>query len=82
MSGLFIESDTRLWVNPTRSARIQGMVTSVRLEISFWEILADLAAIEVCATGYHPLQIPRGVAITTDTSIAKQVPQELKPAPQ
>jgi hypothetical protein len=58
------------------------MVTSVRLEISFWEILADLAAIEVCATGYHPLQIHKGVAITTDTSIAKQVPQELQLAPQ
>jgi hypothetical protein len=82
MRRLFIESDTRLWVNPTRSARMQGMVTSVRLEISFWEILADLAAIEVCATGYHPLQIPRGVAITTDTSIAKQVPQELQLASQ
>ena len=58
------------------------MVTNVRLEISFWEILADLAAIEVCATGFHALQIPRGVAITTDTSIAKQVPQELQLAPQ
>jgi predicted DNA-binding ribbon-helix-helix protein len=50
MRRLFIEPDTRLWVNPTRSARIQSMVTSIRLEISFWEILADLAAIEVCAT--------------------------------
>jgi predicted DNA-binding ribbon-helix-helix protein len=48
MRRLFIEPDTRLWVNPTRSARIQGMVTSVRLEISFWEILADLPRLK-CA---------------------------------
>ena len=58
MSGLFIESDTRLWVNPTRSARMQGMITSIRLKFSFWEILADLAAIEVCATRFHTLNFP------------------------
>jgi predicted DNA-binding ribbon-helix-helix protein len=37
---------------------MQGMITSIRLKFSFWEILADLAAIEVCATRFHTLNFP------------------------
>jgi len=55
MRRLFIESDTRLWVNPTRSARMQGMITSIRLKFSFWEILADLC--RLASLGYKSLDL-------------------------
>ncbi|MFD1696552.1 ribbon-helix-helix domain-containing protein [Roseibium aestuarii] len=43
MCKLFIQADTRLWESTTRSLRIDGMVTSVRLETFFWTTLEDIA---------------------------------------
>ncbi len=44
MCKLFIEADPELWQNSTRSLRIDGMVTSVRLENFFWKVLEAIAA--------------------------------------
>lgn len=44
MCKLFIEASTELWKPYTRSIRIQGMVTSIRLEFHFWAVLEDIAA--------------------------------------
>lgn len=44
MCKLFIGADPDLWTPSTRSLRIDGMVTSLRLENLFWETLEDLAA--------------------------------------
>jgi predicted DNA-binding ribbon-helix-helix protein len=44
MCKLFIHADSQLWQSSTRSLRIDGMVTSIRLENSFWQILEDIAA--------------------------------------
>lgn len=44
MCKLFIEANTELWKPSTRSIRIQGMVTSIRLEFSFWMVLEEIAA--------------------------------------
>ncbi|OUR69956.1 hypothetical protein A9Q77_07920 [Marinomonas sp. 42_23_T18] len=44
MCKLFIQADSQLWQSSTRSLRIDGMVTSIRLENSFWYILEEVAA--------------------------------------
>lgn len=43
MCKLFISADPRLWESTTRSLRIDGMVTSVRLETFFWTVLEEVA---------------------------------------
>lgn len=43
MCRLFIGADPKLWESVTRSFRMEGMVTSVRLEQIFWSALEDIA---------------------------------------
>ena len=42
MCKLFINADPALWASHTRSFRIDGMVTSVRLEEMFWRTLETI----------------------------------------
>ncbi|MEL6953022.1 MAG: ribbon-helix-helix domain-containing protein [Pseudomonadota bacterium] len=42
MCQLFIEADPALWTSHTRSFRMDGMVTSVRLEEMFWRTLETI----------------------------------------
>lgn len=44
MCRLFIGADPSLWESHTRSIRMDGMVTSVRLENMFWAVLEEIAA--------------------------------------
>ena len=44
MCRLFVGADPELWLSVTRSLRIDGAVTSVRLENFFWWALEDIAA--------------------------------------
>jgi predicted DNA-binding ribbon-helix-helix protein len=44
MCKLFINADPELWGSSTRSLRIDGMVTSIRLENYFWTILEEIAS--------------------------------------
>ncbi|MGU3398744.1 ribbon-helix-helix domain-containing protein [Brucellaceae bacterium D45D] len=46
MCRLFIGADPELWQSVTRSLRIDGVVTSVRLENFFWSTLEDIAALD------------------------------------
>jgi predicted DNA-binding ribbon-helix-helix protein len=43
MCRVFIGADPTLWESVTRSFRMEGMVTSVRLEQMFWSVLEDIA---------------------------------------
>ncbi|MEL0618891.1 MULTISPECIES: ribbon-helix-helix domain-containing protein [Psychrobacter] len=43
MCQLFIRADDSLWSSKTKSLRIQGVVTSIRLEVFFWDILEELS---------------------------------------
>ncbi|NQZ31164.1 MAG: ribbon-helix-helix domain-containing protein [Oceanospirillaceae bacterium] len=43
MCRLFIGADPQLWDSSTKSLRIDGMVTSVRLENYFWSILTEIS---------------------------------------
>ncbi len=42
MCQLFIDADSELWTSHTRSFRMDGMVTSVRLEEMFWRTLKTI----------------------------------------
>ncbi|TYC51667.1 ribbon-helix-helix domain-containing protein [Rhodobacterales bacterium] len=42
MCKLFIDADASVWESATRSMRIDGMVTSVRLENFFWKVLEEI----------------------------------------
>ena len=44
MCRLFVGANPILWESQTRSFRMEGMVTSVRLENLFWLVLDDIAA--------------------------------------
>lgn len=44
MCRLFVGADSQLWESHTRSIRMDGMVTSVRLETMFWMVLEEIAA--------------------------------------
>ncbi|MFC3679031.1 ribbon-helix-helix domain-containing protein [Bacterioplanoides pacificum] len=43
MCQLFINADSHLWSSKTRSLRIDGVVTSIRLEHYFWHTLQEIA---------------------------------------
>lgn len=43
MCQLFINADSQWWSSRTKSLRIDGVVTSVRLEEFFWRILEEIA---------------------------------------
>ncbi len=44
MCQLFIDADPALWASQTQSFRMDGMVTSVRLEELFWRTLESIGA--------------------------------------
>lgn len=43
MCHLYVSADPILYESRTRSLRIHGMATSIRLENLFWDVLADIA---------------------------------------
>lgn len=46
MRNQFFEADSNLWESRTRSLHLDGEVTSIRLENSFWCILESIAQME------------------------------------
>ena len=44
MCKLFVHADSELWISRTHSLRIDGMVTSIRMENAFWNALTEIAA--------------------------------------
>ncbi len=44
MCQLFIQANADLWSSEQRSIRIDGAVTSIRLENAFWSILEEIAS--------------------------------------
>lgn len=43
MCKLFIDANPDLWAGITRSIRIDGVVSSIRLELFFWQTLEEIA---------------------------------------
>jgi len=44
MCEIFIKADPGLYESKARSIRLHGVVTSIRLENMFWQVLQDIAA--------------------------------------
>lgn len=51
MCHVYASTDPQRYESTTRSIRLQGSVTSVRLENEFWEIIDDLAAQQAMTAG-------------------------------
>ena len=51
MCGLFIDADDSLWQSSTRSMRVDGVVTSIRLEKFFWLLLEEIALRDELSVG-------------------------------
>jgi predicted DNA-binding ribbon-helix-helix protein len=62
MCRLLAKQDPRRFQPTSRSLRISGQSTSIRLEVAFWEILDDIAARE-------GLSVPRLVALLHDEAV-------------
>jgi predicted DNA-binding ribbon-helix-helix protein len=44
MCGMFVDADPELYTSYTRSIRLHGVSTSLRLERMFWDVLAEIGA--------------------------------------
>lgn len=50
MCEFYVKADPILYESRTRTLRIHGVLTSIRLENLAWDVLAEMAAVEGCAT--------------------------------
>ena len=50
MCEYFVKADPIQYEQRTRSVRIRGMLTSIRLENMVWDVLAEMAEDEGCTT--------------------------------
>jgi len=50
MCEYFVKADPRQYEQKTRSVRMQGVLTSIRLENMVWDVLAQMAEAEQCST--------------------------------
>ena len=50
MCGIYASADPDTYRSRSRSIRLKGMTTSIRLENQFWDLLAEMAAREGKAT--------------------------------
>jgi len=50
MCEYFVKADPIQFEQRTRSIRIKGVLTSIRLENMVWDILAEMAEVEGCTT--------------------------------
>ncbi|MEY8875621.1 MAG: ribbon-helix-helix domain-containing protein [Leptothrix sp. (in: b-proteobacteria)] len=50
MCEFFVKADPILYESRTRTIRIRGVLTSIRLENMVWDLLAEMAAEEACTT--------------------------------
>ena len=50
MCGLYVKADPILYESRSRSLRIRGVVTTLRLENQFWDILREIAEVDGMTT--------------------------------
>jgi predicted DNA-binding ribbon-helix-helix protein len=66
MCQVFISADPQLWAHRSRSIRLHGVATSIRLENLFWQVLAEIATRDgftvpqLCTRLYDELLTERG----------------------
>ncbi|HSI58826.1 MAG TPA: ribbon-helix-helix domain-containing protein [Ideonella sp.] len=52
MCEFFVKADPILYESRSRTVRIHGVLTSIRLENLVWDVLAEMAASEGCTTNH------------------------------
>ncbi|MFM0297444.1 MULTISPECIES: ribbon-helix-helix domain-containing protein [Paraburkholderia] len=57
MCRVYINADPILYESRTRSLRIHGVITTVRLENLFWDVLHEIAARENMTTSQFAVQL-------------------------
>lgn len=57
MCGIYINADPILYESRTRSLRIHGVITTVRLENLFWDVLCEIAAREGLTTSQFAVKL-------------------------
>ncbi|MFM0337663.1 ribbon-helix-helix domain-containing protein [Paraburkholderia fungorum] len=57
MCGIYINADPILYESRTRSLRIHGVITTVRLENLFWDVLHEIAACESMTTSQFAVKL-------------------------
>jgi predicted DNA-binding ribbon-helix-helix protein len=78
MCDIYASTDTKLYEYITRSVRIGGVVTSIRLEQRFWQILEDIAkesqmTLPLFLTTLHDEVIERNGSISNFASLLRVV---------
>jgi len=77
MCQVFISADPALYSSRTRSLRLHGVATSIRLENLFWDVLEKIAARDgytvpqLCTTLYDELLRERSAEPTNFTSFLR-----------
>jgi predicted DNA-binding ribbon-helix-helix protein len=57
MCGVYINADPILYESRTRSLRIHGVITTVRLENLFWDVLQEIAGRENLTTSQFAVKL-------------------------
>lgn len=57
MCGIYINADPILYESRTRSLRIHGVITTVRLENLFWDVLHEIAGRENMTTSQFAVKL-------------------------
>jgi predicted DNA-binding ribbon-helix-helix protein len=57
MCGVYINADPILYESRTRSLRIHGVITTVRLENLFWDVLQEIAERESLTTSQFAVKL-------------------------
>ena len=57
MCGIYVNADPILYESRTRSLRIHGVITTVRLENLFWDVLQEISARENMTTSQFAVKL-------------------------
>lgn len=57
MCGVYVNADPILYESRTRALRIHGVVTTVRLENLFWDVLQEIANRELMTTSQFAVKL-------------------------
>lgn len=88
MCELYVKADPILYESRSRSLRIRGVVTTLRLENQFWELLRDIAEVDGMTTNqlisklYDEVMDYRGEVVNFASFLRVSCTRFLSQAPQ
>lgn len=88
MCELYVKADPILYESRSRSLRIRGVVTTLRLENQFWELLREIAEVDGMTTNqlisklYDEVMDYRGEVVNFSSFLRVSCTRFLSQAPQ